>query len=156
MATLKTPVKIRELQRKLYLKAKQEKNFRFYLLYDKVYRQDILSHAYELVRANKGVCGVDGMTFKSIEEGEGGAGRYLIQIAEELKTKTYKPAPVMRVYIPKSDGGQRPLGIPTIKDRVIQMATKLIIEPIFEADFHEYSYGFRPKKNAHQAIEDIT
>ena len=156
MATLKTPIKIRELQRKLYLKAKQEKNFRFYLLYDKVYRQDILSHAYELVRANKGVCGVDGMTFKSIEEGEGGAGRYLIQIAEELKTKTYKSAPVMRVYIPKSDGGQRPLGIPTIKDRVIQMATKLIIEPIFEADFHEYSYGFRPKKNAHQAIEDIT
>ena len=81
VATLKTPIKIRELQRKLYLKTKQEKNFRFYLLYDKVYRQDILSHAYELVRANKGVCGVDGMTFKSIEEGEGGVGRYLMQIA---------------------------------------------------------------------------
>lgn len=155
MAILETPVKIRELQRALYLKTKQEKNFRFYVLYDKVYRNDILSHAYKLVSANKGVCGIDGKTFKSIEEMEGGVERYLIQIAEELKNKTYKPSPVKRVYIPKSDGGRRPLGIPTIKDRVIQMATKIVIEPIFEADFHEYSYGFRPKKNAHQAIEDI-
>ncbi len=153
---LETREKIRELQRKLYQKAKQEKGFRFYLLYDKVYRPDILSHAYRLVRANKGAPGIDGVTFEAIEKEEGGAERYLKSIAEELKGKTYKPMPVRRVYIPKADGGKRPLGIPTIKDRVVQMATKLVIEPIFEADFQENSYGFRPKKNAHQAIEDIT
>jgi RNA-directed DNA polymerase len=154
--TLETPDKIRELQRKLYRKAKQEPNYRFYLLYDKVYRRDILSHAYRLVKANKGVCGVDGLTFESIEEREGGAERYLEQIAEELKGKSYKPMPVRRVYIPKPDGKQRPLGILTIKDRVVQTAVKLVIEPIFEADFEENSYGFRPKRNAHQAMDDVS
>ena len=154
--TLETPERIRELQRKLYRKAKQEPKYRFYLLYDKVYRRDILSHAYRLVKANKGASGVDGLTFEAIEEKEGGAEKYLERIAEELKGKTYKPMPVRRVNIPKADGRQRPLGIPTIKDRVVQMAVKLVIEPIFEADFEDNSYGFRPKRDAHQAMDDVS
>jgi RNA-directed DNA polymerase len=152
---LETPEKIRELQRKLYQKAKQEPKFRFYLLYDKVYRLDILGHAYDLVRANKGAAGVDGLTFERIEGTERGAQEYLENLARELRAKTYKPMPVRRVYIPKADGCKRPLGIPTITDRIVQMATKLVIEPIFEADFQENSYGFRPKRNAHQAVDDI-
>ena len=153
---LETPERIRELQRKLYRKAKQESGFRFYLLYDKVYRQDILDHAYQLVRANRGTSGVDGVTFESLEEREGGVKRYLEEIAEELRGKVYRPMPVRRVYISKSGGGWRPLGIPTIKDRVVQMAVKIVIEPVFEADFQENSYGFRPKRNAHRAMDDIS
>jgi len=152
---LKSPEKIRELQRKLYRKAKQEKEYRFYLLYDKIYRPDILSHAYNLVKANKGAPGIDGETFGSIEESEGGAEKYLEKIAGELRRKDYKPQAVRRVYIPKAAGGKRPLGIPVIKDRVVQMAVKIVIEPIFEADFQDNSYGFRPKRNAHQAVEDV-
>jgi len=148
---LKTPDQIQELRQKLYQKAKEEKEFRFYALYDKVYRKDIIEFAYHLVRANKGAPGVDGVTFDAIEREEG----YLKSITEELRTKTYKAQPVKRVYIPKPDGTKRPLGIPTIKDRVVQMAIKLIIEPIFEADFQNSSYGFRPKRDAHQAMDEV-
>jgi len=153
---LSTPVKIRELQRKLYLKAKQEKSYRFYSLYDKVYRLDILHHAYRLVRARDKAPGVDGLTFAQIEESQEGIEGFLLRLQEELKGRLYRPDPVRRVYIPKPEGEKRPLGIPTIRDRVVQMATKLVIEPIFEADFQENSYGFRPKRNAHQAVEDVS
>lgn len=152
---LTTPENIRTLQRKLYRKAKQEPAYRFYALYDKVYRADILGHAYDLVRANKGSAGIDCVTFEAIESGEG-ATAFIAELHEALKSKTYAPSPVKRVMIPKADGSERPLGIPTIRDRVAQMAVKLIIEPIFEADFEDISYGFRPKKSAHDAIRDIT
>ena len=151
---LTTPENIRTLQRKLYRKAKQEPACRFHALYDKVYRADILSHAYALVRANRGSAGIDGRTFGAIEEQEGVAA-FIAELEEALRNKTYQPDPVKRVLIPKSDGSQRPLGIPTIRDRVAQMAAKLVIEPIFEADFCETSYGFRPKKSAHDAVDDV-
>jgi len=152
---LTTPERIRTLQRKLYCKAKQEPACRFHALYDKVYRADILEFAYRLVRANKGSAGIDGVNFEAIEENEG-APAFIGELEEALRNKTYKPDPVKRVMIPKSDGSQRPLGIPTIRDRVAQMAAKLVIEPIFEADFCETSYGFRPKKSAHDAVDDVT
>jgi hypothetical protein len=139
-AMLTTPENIRALQRKLYHKAKQEKAYRFYALYDKIYRADILSHAYNLVRANKGSAGIDGVTFEAIETGEG-ITAFLVELEEALKSKTYRPDPVKRVMIPKANGDKRPLGIPTIRDRVAQMAVKLVIEPIFEADFCDNSYG---------------
>ena len=151
---LTTPESIRALQRKLYRKAKQEPACRFHALYDKVYRADILGHAYNLVRANKGSAGIDGVTFAVIEEKEG-AIAFVAGLAGALKDKTYRPAPVRRVMIPKANGSQRPLGIPTIRDRVAQMATKLVIEPIFEADFCDSSYGFRPRKSAHDAVDDV-
>jgi len=151
---LSTPVKIRTLQRKLYAKAKQEPGYRFYALYDKVYRADILRHAYNLVRSKKGAPGIDGVSFEAIEAGEG-VGLFLERLTEEVKNRTYRPLPVRRVMIPKPDGSQRPLGIPTIRDRVVQMAVKLVIEPIFEADFCECSYGFRPKRSAHDAVDDV-
>lgn len=148
--------KIRELQRKLYGKAKQEKTYRFYTLYDKVYRADILSHAYALVRAKGGAPGVDGETFEAIEGVEDGKATFLSGLAEELRKKQYRPDPVRRVWIPKASGGKRPLGIPTVRDRVVQTAVKVVIEPVFEADFEDNSYGYRPKRDAHQAIADIT
>ena len=142
------------LQRKLYLKAKHQTTFRFYSLYDKVYRSDVLQRAFELVRQNQGSPGIDGETFAAIEAGIGKLA-YCQEIQESLKANTYRAMPVKRVEIPKPNGETRPLGIPCIKDRVVQMAVKLVIEPIFEADFSPNSYGFRPKRSAHQAMDAI-
>lgn len=146
---------VRELQRALYRKAKQQSTFRFYSLYDKVYRSDVLQHAYDLVKQNKGSPGLDGETFEAIEEGKGKE-VYLQELQETLWSKTYRTSPIKRVDIPKPNGDTRPLGIPGIRDRIVQMATKLVIEPIFEAGFSEHSYGFRPKRSAHHAMDAIT
>jgi RNA-directed DNA polymerase len=153
---LETPEAIQNFQRKLYQKAKQEKAFRFYLLYDKVHRADVLQHAWRLVKANKGAPGIDGVTLKAIEQGPEGLDGYLKTLSEELRSHSYRASPVRRVYIPKANGDKRPLGIPTVKDRIVQMAAKMVIEPIFEADFQDFSYGFRPRRSAHQAIDDVT
>lgn len=150
---LKTPDKIRRLQKKLYIKAKEEPEFRFYQLYDKVYRKDMLEHAYRLVRMNKGAPGVDGVTFKDIEMG--GLGKWLEGLRKELREKRYRPQPVRRVMIPKPGGGERPLGIPVIRDRVVQTAAKLVLEPIFEADFEDSAYGYRPKRSAQDAVREV-
>jgi RNA-directed DNA polymerase len=151
--SLQTPDKIRTLQRKLYRKAKAEPAFRFYVLYDKICREDILHHAYRLARANAGLPGVDGMTFARIEAA--GAWEWLAGLREELVSKTYRPQPVRRVMIPKPGGGERPLGIPTIRDRVVQTAAKLVLEPIFEADFEDSAYGYRPNRGAGQAVKEV-
>jgi RNA-directed DNA polymerase len=149
---LQPPESVRALQRALYCKAKQEPSFRFYLLYDKVYRADVLRHAWALVRANDGAPGVDGVSVAAVEAG--GVGPFLARLAEDLRTHTYRPDPIRRVPIPKRSGGLRPLGIPTVRDRVVQAAALLVLEPIFEADFLPCSYGFRPKKEAHEAVEE--
>src|SRR6202521_749968 len=151
--SLATPTTIRTLQRKLYRKAKAEPAFRFYLLYDKIHREDILRHAYALARANAGAPGRDGMTFVRIEAS--GLERWLAGLREELVSKTYRPDPVRRVSIPKPDGGERPLGIPTIRDRVIQTAAKLVLEPLFEADFEDNAYGYRPARGAVDAVKEV-
>jgi RNA-directed DNA polymerase len=151
--SLQTPEDIRRLQRKLYAKAKKEPAYRFYLLYDKVYREDILHHAYRLARANAGAPGVDGTTFDDIEAQ--GLEEWLAELREELRKETYKPSPVRRVMIPKPGGGERPLGIPTIRDRVVQTAAKLVLEPIFEADFDACAYGYRPKRSAQDAVQQV-
>jgi RNA-directed DNA polymerase len=151
--SLETPIQIRTLQRKLYLKAKAEPAYRFYLLYDKIYREDILAHAYQLVKANQGAPGVDGQTFWGIETQ--GLEKWLAGIKDELRAKTYQPQPVRRVMIPKPGGGERPLGIPTIRDRVVQTAAKLVLEPIFEADLDPNAYGYRPKRSAQDAIRKV-
>jgi RNA-directed DNA polymerase len=150
---LETPDKIRTLQRRLYCKAKAEPAFRFYLLYDKVCRADILDHAYRLARANAGAPGVDGVTFAQIEAE--GLDAWLASLREELALKTYRSAPVRRVIIPKPGGGERPLGIPTIRDRVVQTAAKLVLEPIFEADFDDGAYGYRPGRGATDGIKEV-
>jgi len=150
---LQTPAKIRTFQRKLYLKAKAEPDFRFYLLYDKIYRADILLHAYRLAKAKGGSAGVDGMSFEHVESE--GVEEWLSGIRKELRAKTYSPQPVLRVMLPKPGGGCRPLGIPTIRDRVIQTAAKLVLEPIFEADFEPNAYGYRPKRSALDAIRTV-
>ena len=151
--SLQTPAKIRTLQRKLYCKAKAEPEFRFYLLYDKIWREDILAHAWSLAKANGGAPGVDDMTFAGIEAA--GLGNWLAGLRAELKGRTYRPQPVRRVLIPKPGGGQRPLGIPTIRDRVVQTAVKLVVEPIFEADLEPNAYGYRPGRSAGDAIKAV-
>jgi RNA-directed DNA polymerase len=152
--SLTTPDKIRTFQRKLYCKAKAEPAFRFYVLYDKICREDILHHAYRLARTNAGAPGVDEVTFAQIEER--GLEAWLAGLREELVSKTYRPDPVRRVMIPKPNGeGERALGIPTIRDRVIQTAAKLVLEPIFEADFEGSAYGYRPARGAVDAVKDV-
>jgi RNA-directed DNA polymerase len=152
--TAKNPIdKVRQLQIRLWMCAKRSRTRRFHALYDRIYRSDVLWRAWHRVRSNKGAAGVDKITLRSIEER--GVTQFLEGIQADLKAGRYMPQPVKRQYIPKGDGKQRPLGIPTVRDRVIQMAAKIVIEPIFEADFQESSYGFRPKRSATQALEAI-
>ena len=149
MMSLKTPDKIRNLQRKLYLKAKPD--YRFYLLYDKIYRDDILHHAYDLMRTNNGAPGVDGMTFEKIEED--GVEEWLAGIRKNLAEKTYRPAPVRRVMIPKPGRQRRATARNSVRDRTVQAAAKLVLEPIFEADLDPSAFGYRPKRDGHDAIK---
>jgi RNA-directed DNA polymerase len=151
--SLATPSKIQELQRKLYRKAKQEPNYRFYSLYDKIYREDILAHAYALAKANHGAPGVDQQSFEEIESL--GRQEWLDGLQEALRNRTYQPPPVRRVMIPKPNGDLRPLVIPTIGDRVAQTAAKLVLEPIFEADLEPNAYAYRPQRSAQQAVQVV-
>lgn len=151
--TNNTKDKVQELRGKLYQSAKRSSTRRFHALFDKVYRKDVLYQAWHKVRSNDGSAGIDRQTIEDVEYY--GVERLIAEIQSELKHGCYNPPPVKRVYIPKANGKERPLGIPTVKDRIVQTATKIVIEPIFEADFKECSYGFRPERNQHQALEMI-
>jgi RNA-directed DNA polymerase len=151
---LSTPlIKVRMLQDSLHAKAKESPDYRFYVLYDKVWRADVLEIAYYRCEANKGSAGVDGQTFADIEKY--GVARWLGELAQELKAKTYRPQAVRRVWIPKADGKQRPLGIPTIRDRVVQMAAVLVLEPIFEADLQPEQHAYRAERSAQDAVRAV-
>ena len=152
---LPAPDKVRQLQIILYRKAKTKPGYRFWSLYGEVQRADVLFAAWRRVKANGGTAGVDGRTIEDIAQDANSEKEWLEAVREELRTKSYRPSPVRRVQIPKAGGGQRPLGIPTVKDRVVQMAVYLVLMPIFEADFHPRSFGFRPGRSAHQAVEEI-
>ena len=151
--SLATPERVQKLQAALHAKAKGEPNYRFYMLYDKVHRPDVLAHAYQCSRANRGAPGVDGETFEGIEAG--GLDRWLGALTEDLRKKTYRPEAVRRVWIPKPDGRKRPLGIPTIRDRVAQMAAVLVLAPIFEADLAAEQYAYRPGRGALEAVQHV-
>ena len=151
--SLTTPSSVQKLQTALHDKAKGSSKFRFYALYDKVYREDVLVFAYECCQANGGAAGVDGQTFEDIEEY--GVRKWLDELAQELKSRTYRPQPVRRVWIPKPDGKQRPLGVPAIKDRVVQTAAVLVLEPIFEADLQPEQYAYRPDRSALDAVRQV-
>ena len=153
MSSLTTPASVQKLQTTLHAKAKESPKLRFHALYDKVYRRDVLSHAYDRCKANGGAAGVDNQTFEDIEAY--GVERWLDELTQELKSRTYQPLPVRRVYIPKPDGKQRPLGIPTIRDRVAQTAAVLVLEPIFEADLQPEQYAYRADRSALDAVQHV-
>jgi group II intron reverse transcriptase/maturase len=150
---LTTPLSVQKLQKALHDKAKGSPDFRFYALYDKVYRKDVLAFAYESCQANGGAAGVDGQSFEDIEKY--GAERWLDELAKELKSRIYRPLPVRRVYIPKPDGKQRPLGVPTIRDRTVEAAAVLVLEPIFETDLQPEQYAYRPDRSALDAVKHV-
>src|SRR5436309_237360 len=151
--SLQPPETVGKLQATLHTKAKGSPTYRFYVLYDKVYRGDVLGHAYQRCRANRGAAGVDNQTFADIEAY--GVERWLAELAQDLRGKTYQPQAVRRVWIPKADGKQRPLGIPTIRDRVVQMAAVLVLEPIFEADLQPEQYAYRADRSALDAVQHV-